>query len=208
MINKTIFCADFGERLKLEREKLGFTQADFASQIGINRMTQASYESGKRSPDAVYLAMARGFGVDVGFVLFNLRQGNAELFTESLERLVFQLCEGLRIPAEKAEESINDLRAAAGSANNFTQLSEAVRVLVGRLLRVSATINASVKVLELDHDMLTDIIAGIEQQATDQPVSTSQKALKISRLYQIFSEKGEIDPELLSAAAKSLSRNV
>ncbi len=207
MIDKDVFCTAFGERLRYERERLGFTQADFAGQVGINRMTQASYESGKRSPDAYYLAAARGLGVDVGFVLFNARLDDSERLIETMERLVIQLCDGLRIPTEKVEQALFDLRNLASDQANHYQFSEDIRLLSGKLLRVSATLNASVKILELDRDMLTDIIAGLERHAGATPVSPSQKAHRVATLYQMFSEKGEVDQEFLAAAARSLLKS-
>lgn len=207
MIEKSIICTAFGERLRFERERLGFTQADFAGQVGINRVTQASYESGKRPPDAYYLTVVRKLGVDVGFVLFNARQGNSELLIEALERLLLQLCDGLSVPPDKADQALTSLRNSIGNKEYHAQLSDDIRLLASKLLKVSATLNASVKVLELDRDMLSDIIAGLEHHTAGKTVSPSQKALRVAGLYQMFSEKGEIDQELLAASARSLPVN-
>ena len=206
MIDNDLITTHLGDRLRGERDRLGYTQANFAGQVGINRMTQASYESGKRSPDAVYLAKARDLGVDVGFVLFNSRQGDSELLIETLEHLVMRLCDGLRIPPEKVEQAVTEARGLASDKSNHYQLLENIRLLASRLLRASATLNASVKILELDRDMLAGIIAGLERHATGNPVSPSQKALRVASLYRMFSEKGEIDQDLLESAARSLSR--
>lgn len=45
-----------GERLKEERKRLGLSQARLCELMGISRKTLFSYETGKRSPTAVFLA--------------------------------------------------------------------------------------------------------------------------------------------------------
>lgn len=57
------------ERIKEERERLGFTQDAFGAIGGVSRRAQANYESGERSPDLTYLAAIERVGVDVLFVI-------------------------------------------------------------------------------------------------------------------------------------------
>lgn len=61
-----------GERLKVERQRLGFNQADFGSRVGVSKTSQFNYEAGGRVPDATYLQAAIALGVDVQFVLTGL----------------------------------------------------------------------------------------------------------------------------------------
>lgn len=61
------------ERLKSERERLGFTQDAFGAIGGVSRRAQANYESGDRSPDLSYLASIERVGVDVLFVITGKR---------------------------------------------------------------------------------------------------------------------------------------
>lgn len=65
--------SDIGNRLREERELLCLSQALFAGKVGISRMSQVNYESGKRSPDASYLLAAYEAGVDVGYVITGKR---------------------------------------------------------------------------------------------------------------------------------------
>lgn len=58
-----------GDRLKEERERLGFSQTDFAALAGASKNSQYNYEKGDRSPDAEYLAAIAAHGVDVQFVV-------------------------------------------------------------------------------------------------------------------------------------------
>ncbi|MFJ7315068.1 helix-turn-helix domain-containing protein [Pseudomonas sp. NPDC098747] len=58
-----------GDRLKAERERLGFNQTDFAAKAGASKNSQYNYEKGDRSPDASYLAAVAEQGVDVLYVV-------------------------------------------------------------------------------------------------------------------------------------------
>lgn len=68
----------FGERLRSERDRLGLNQTDFGKHGGVQRNTQANYETGERVPDAAYLTALIPFGVDVWFVLTGERFPAAE----------------------------------------------------------------------------------------------------------------------------------
>lgn len=57
-------------RLQSERKRIGLSQEIFGKELGVSKRTQAGYEGGTNSPDAVYLIAAKELGVDVGFVLF------------------------------------------------------------------------------------------------------------------------------------------
>jgi transcriptional regulator with XRE-family HTH domain len=48
----------FGERLRLERERLGLTQAEMAALFEGHKNTQYAYETGQQSPNAATLATA------------------------------------------------------------------------------------------------------------------------------------------------------
>lgn len=61
------------ERIREERERLGFTQDAFGAIGGVSRRAQSNYESGERSPDLSYLAAIERVGVDVLFVITGKR---------------------------------------------------------------------------------------------------------------------------------------
>ena len=58
-----------GERLKEERERLGFNQADFAALAGATRKTLFNWESGAASPNAAALAAWAEAELDVLYVV-------------------------------------------------------------------------------------------------------------------------------------------
>lgn len=66
-----------GERLREERERLGYNQADFAALAGATRKTQFNYETGERSPDANYLLAIGAAGADVQYIVMGMRSAQA-----------------------------------------------------------------------------------------------------------------------------------
>ncbi|TBU75635.1 hypothetical protein DNK10_11220 [Pseudomonas daroniae] len=58
-----------GERLKAERERLGYTQPQFAELVGASKRTQVGWEQGRSAPDANALAIWVEEGLDAGYVL-------------------------------------------------------------------------------------------------------------------------------------------
>lgn len=68
---------NIGERLKEERVRLGFNQAEFAAFGGVAKTSQFNYEKGDRSPDADYLAAVSAKGVDILYVVTGERKPQA-----------------------------------------------------------------------------------------------------------------------------------
>lgn len=66
-----------GERLKEERKRLGLSQARLCELMGISRKTLFSYETGKRSPTAVFLAALYHHQFDVEYILNGYRKSPA-----------------------------------------------------------------------------------------------------------------------------------
>ena len=63
----------FSQRLKEERERLKLSQTDFAEYCGVKKNAQIKYEKGERQPDSDYLQKAHKFGVDVSYLLTDIR---------------------------------------------------------------------------------------------------------------------------------------
>lgn len=66
-----------GDRLKEERERLGFNQTEFSAVAGASKNSQYNYEKGDRSPDANYLAAIAEKGVDILYVVTGERKPQA-----------------------------------------------------------------------------------------------------------------------------------
>lgn len=58
----------FWERLKEERERLGFSQEAFGAVGGVKRLAQSNYEKGERAPDLNYLAAITKVGADIQYI--------------------------------------------------------------------------------------------------------------------------------------------
>lgn len=63
------------ERLKSERERLGFTQPDVATLTKVGKTTVINWEKGSSSPTAVQLEQLARVGVDVLFVVTGKHAG-------------------------------------------------------------------------------------------------------------------------------------
>lgn len=66
-----------GERLKEERERLGFTQPAFAGLAETTKKSQIDYEKDLTQPKAGYLAVIAKVGADVQYIVTGERSGGA-----------------------------------------------------------------------------------------------------------------------------------
>lgn len=64
-----------GERIREERERLGFNQSDFAALGSATRKTLFNWETGAAAPSAVVLAAWAKHGLDVLYVVTGQRGG-------------------------------------------------------------------------------------------------------------------------------------
>jgi len=59
----------YGGRIRAERTRLGYTQAEWAKTCGVSKTSQVSYEAGTYKPDLAYLSHAVSAGADPLFLL-------------------------------------------------------------------------------------------------------------------------------------------
>lgn len=64
---------EIGERIAIERKRLGKTQADFAMLCGVSTNSQINYEKGTRAPDVDYLLGFQRAGGDLSYVINGTR---------------------------------------------------------------------------------------------------------------------------------------
>jgi transcriptional regulator with XRE-family HTH domain len=77
----------FGIRLKEERKRLGFKQAEFAELVGSDVPKQSLYENDRRQLRAAYLARTAAAGVDVRYVITG-RRSEGGLLGEDVSALL------------------------------------------------------------------------------------------------------------------------
>lgn len=82
---------NLAERLKEERERIGINQTAFGAVAGVGKTTQINYESGKRIPDATYLAAVGVLGVDILYVVTGVRVSSPALSLTPDERQMLDL---------------------------------------------------------------------------------------------------------------------
>lgn len=59
----------YGDRIRTERVRLGYTQAEWARACGVSKTSQVSYEAGTYKPDVAYLNRAVSLGSDPMYLL-------------------------------------------------------------------------------------------------------------------------------------------
>ena len=93
----------FGSRLKEERRRLGFKQAQFAALVGTDVPKQSLYETGHRQLRAGYLARLEPVGVDLLYVVTGRRSDGALLGENASAFLAayLDLPEELREPVDR-----------------------------------------------------------------------------------------------------------
>lgn len=75
-----------GDRLREERKRLAMDQASFGAIGGVKALAQHTYESGKRSPDAKYLAAVAAVGADVLYIVTGVRSLSEKDLEAELDR--------------------------------------------------------------------------------------------------------------------------
>ncbi|MFN9585501.1 MAG: helix-turn-helix domain-containing protein [Pseudomonadaceae bacterium] len=102
--------SSIGERLREERDRLGFNQTAFGAIGGVQKQAQLKYEKGERMPDAAYLEAVAKVGADVQYVITGQRSA-AALSTDEEELLVRFRAAPLAVKAA----AIGALQGAAGA---------------------------------------------------------------------------------------------
>jgi len=79
---------NIGERLREERERLGYSQSAIGAVGGVKKLAQLKYEQGERFPGADYLAALAKIGVDTLYIVTGERSAGSLTAdeTELLER--------------------------------------------------------------------------------------------------------------------------
>ena len=199
---------DLNQRLKEERNRLGFIQEDFAKSCGVGRRAQAAYEAGERVPDATYLMAAAKIGVDTRYLLSGFRRDAVELTDYATEAIFRSLCSELKVPDQTVEETLIDTRKVLRKNPSRHGTMQSFEELAKHLLSRSSRLNEKELILELNSDTLVQVIRELEISLIQQKihhVSSTKKALTICRLYRIAAAQGEVDLDLIRSSARNLN---
>ena len=102
-----------GERIRIERERVGKTQAEIAKEMGVSRKTQIAYESGTTEPKASYVTGLERLGFDFNYVATGNREGTAmQRVINSMPEEIYNALADL-MPNQQAEilNKIQEIRA-------------------------------------------------------------------------------------------------
>ncbi len=130
-MKKNIICCDIGDRLKEERERLGYLQAEFAAQGTVGRNSQSGYEVGDRPPTAEYLAKIARLGADVQYIVTGVRSENLhEIDTaeSSLLRIAedsakYTLTTSKEIDLDLMNKVVQSIWAVLAESNEYARLT-------------------------------------------------------------------------------------
>lgn len=111
--------AEFAERLRRERSRIGLNQTDFGRSAGVGLQTQSRYETAGTKPNAEYLAALAANRVDVVYLLTGERSESARIGADASAFLD----EYLDLPPSQralARELVRAVRAHAEQAQPRT----------------------------------------------------------------------------------------
>lgn len=77
---------EFGERLRTERERLGYTELQIAQLLGVSLETYQKYELGQEDPGIFRMPRLNDCGFDILFIITSERHNPVEEESELLAR--------------------------------------------------------------------------------------------------------------------------
>lgn len=198
--------ADFGKRLKEERERLGLSQAKLAESCGVGRTAQFNYERGEREPSWSYMDAASKLGVDALYVFTGTRAGKDWAYARAYSKLLYTLemllgLEGNHIEdlckvAVNLEEKMHRSGATGeGQVVDFTDWQSGVLKWLGTCSKPERCIDAK---------LLASLLESVKETATRLSVSLStEKALRAALMaYRDAKPTNAIDHAALEDAVK------
>jgi transcriptional regulator with XRE-family HTH domain len=184
MVHVNTFPSGCGVRLRAERERLGFSQADLAEKMGIHRNSQARYEKADTPPPLGYLAGLRSLGIDGDYVLSGVHASGegAGAAHRALVHLVGVMFDTLRLtPYEREFEGICQLayNEAAAVWRDGEIRGEAADRATAALIKKSP--------LVIDEGVLIELIERLEfvLESTAIDLTSYDKARAILQLYSL-----------------------
>lgn len=94
------------ERIREERQRLGFGIGELAAIAGVGRGAQANYEKGLRQPDLLYLAAIGEAGADILYIVRGIRTLSEQELQADLERYA-DAWETLELALNKVKKTLS-----------------------------------------------------------------------------------------------------
>ena len=197
-----------GGRLRQERERLCLSQSLFAGKVGVSRMTQGNYETGKRSPDALYLWAAHESGVDVGYVVTGTRAAPPDFYRMAT---VF-LLESVEKKTGFAEDVLSFVIQAIADAAAYEWTADGLSTPrdhsqlahMGDFIPL-ADLDAMIAALYENARLLRDIFGVIHDTLAFDPslhMEGGKRLGLVLMLFRAFRASGEVDRDLVAEAIR------
>lgn len=189
----------FGIRLRRERERLGLTQQQFSDLVGVSRMTQGNYESGKRYPGEDYFDALEKLGdrVDRFYLFFGQREEDMTDPSLAVTYLLTELAEILEVERRSFLEIWEELTHSAGLAMATEDFSE-----VERLAKAGLRSALSKSPVILDENLLTEALEAVDSSiiASGTAVDAKKRNCVALMAYRQAKATGTLDRKLIDAA--------
>ncbi|WP_339615222.1 helix-turn-helix transcriptional regulator [uncultured Gilvimarinus sp.] len=110
-----------GERLKEERERLGWSQQKLADTCGVTMRSQRNYEKSERHPDANYIAALAAVGLNVMYILTGKLSYDLAPTTEPLSVRERHLLDNYRGSNEEGRRAVESTASALAHRDSAKQ---------------------------------------------------------------------------------------
>ncbi len=124
-----------GERLKEERNRLGYTQPVFAAIAKTTKKTQIDYEKNKAQPKADYLEALFKVGVDIQYIITG-QHASAQLPANEVDLIHLFRAAPLAVKAAVLGALTAGRADSANNANNITVSGDHNRVAAGDYIKI------------------------------------------------------------------------
>ncbi len=187
--------SNWGERLKSERERLGYSQAKFGKACGVGRTAQFNYERGEREPGLSYMKAAEALGVDAFYVFSGTRKEEDWLYARAYKRILDGIKGQFDLDLQRMSEAVELAVDLEKSENNQASML--------RIARLNMAIQDWLKSAPrpdrlIDLELLATIIQRLEAAESKDVLSPDKKARATAMLYRAFKASGNLDDALIA----------
>lgn len=191
-----------GSRIREQRERISYTQAQIAEKLGISARSQRNYEAGTRIPDAAYLAALAPLGVDINYVLNGDDAYAGQYQNDSPDDwhayvTAIEMAFGIsHIELEKVIDKslVNDNTCGFDPSVFFSEILN-----VSSIFRMLAD-----RYSEFDQNLLTSVLHEIDDVINENKLSltNAKKAHATAMLYRSFKASGKLDKSTIKDTVK------
>lgn len=186
----------FATRLRRERERLGLTQQEFAAKIGVSRMSQVNYESGKRYPGEDYFTNLKKIkGLDTFYLAFGRHEHDTSDATIGAMHLFQATASVLDLEHDAFEVAWEEMTqcAAKNVPQDTTEFWREIEETAHRYARDVLSHSPMI----LNEEALLEVLQRVEEVQTmaecPTVLSPQKKARLVLMLYRQHCAAGKLD---------------